>query len=85
MSADRSHAVIKPIAAASRFPFNMVKGMGMNDRSSCPQTTVQSGKIRDHLRWLSGSYTKAADFRMGWWLDNIVARDHPGTGNRILA
>src|SRR6266404_2817649 len=85
VSAHRSHAVVESVAAAGRLAFDVVQGLRMNDRAGRPCTAIHAGQISDDFGWLGGGTAKRAG--LGAWrgLADIVASDHPGTGDGIFA
>jgi hypothetical protein len=57
----------------------------MNHGARRPCTAIHAGQISDDFGWLGGGTAKRAG--LGAWrgLADIVASDHPGTGDGIFA
>src|ERR1700691_5168927 len=85
MSADGTHAIIQAVPAASRFAFDMVKGIRMNHRARRPGAPIQPGEVSDDVGRLGRRAAKTTGLRKWFGFDDIVARDHPRTRDRILA
>ncbi len=83
--ADRSHAVIEAVAAAGRLAFNVVERVRMDDRARRPCAAIHARQVGDHMSGLGRGAAKPAGFGPWSGLDDVVARDHPGTGDGIFA
>src|ERR1039458_2005060 len=85
VSADRSHAVVEAVGAAGSLAFDVVERMGVDDGARRPCAAIRTGQVGNDLGGLGGRTAKPAG--LGAWsrLDDIVAGDHPGTGDGIFA
>src|SRR6266446_1194757 len=85
VSAHRSHAVIESVAAARRLAFDVVQGLWMDQRARRPRAAIHAGQVGDDMGWVGGSTTKGAHFGARREFADVVAGDHPGTGDGIFA
>src|ERR1700676_1568312 len=85
VSAHRSPAVVESVAAAGRLAFDVIQGLRMDNRARRPRAAIHAGRGGDDIRSVGGRATKTAG--LGAWrgLADIVASDHPGTGDGIFA
>ena len=86
MRAHGLHAIINAVAAAARFAFNAVERLGMHDGTRRPERAGFVGGFRDHVQGCGRGFAKTAG-RFGAWsgLGRVIAGDHPGARNWILA
>ena len=84
VSADGSHAVVKAVTAARRLAFNVIKRMRMHKRARGPRAAIEARQIRDYLGWLGGGTAKLAGSRTRRNLTDIIAGNHPRTGDGIF-
>ena len=83
--AHRSHPVVEAVTAAARgFALNMIKRLRMHDGPRRPRAAIQTGQIGNNFRRLGVRPAEAARARVRSIIDNIVARDHPRTGDGIF-
>src|SRR5260370_30484452 len=70
---------------SGRLAFDVVQGLRMDDRPRRPRAAIHSGQGGDDIGLVGGRATKPAG--LGAWrgLADIVAGDHPGTGDGIFA
>src|SRR6266446_7902881 len=85
VSAHRSHAVIESVAAAGRLAFDVVQGLWMDQRARRPRAAIHAGQVGDDMGWVGGGTTKGAHFGARREFADVVAGDHPGTGDGIFA
>src|SRR5271165_3772924 len=74
MRADRTHAVVNAIAAASGLAFNVVERCGMHHRACRP--AHRAGNCGDELRSLRGIWAKTADGLRTWCALGSVVSGH---------
>ena|SRR3984957_16418158 len=84
--ANGAHTVVDAIAAAGSLAFDMVQSAGMHRGTRRPRSAGKSRHGSDNLRRFAGIGAEPANrFRTRHILGDVVSRNNPGTGNRILA
>ena len=85
VSSDRLHGVVQAIAGATRFAFNAIDGMGMDDSARGPGVAVHGRHGGDDLELLTGFRAERAEVIVAAVVLGLVSGDDPRPGDGILA